>query len=266
MSFLGPKGTFTHEVASKLSDNLISFCTIPAVLESVSTGECDKGIVPIENSIEGSVTQTLDLFAHKYNLKILNEVVLPMNHNLIVNKGVKLEEITDIYSHSQALGQCQNFINQNNIQPHFAISTANAVKSIVGMENAAAIGNKKAAELYDMDILIDNIQDVSNNETRFVVVSNHDHVPTGNDKTSIAFSIFEDSPGALYKILGIFYEANINLAKIESRPSKKGLGNYIFFIDLVGHRFDENIKNILGRIEDNTSFFKVLGSYPIFQR
>lgn len=233
-------------------------------MDSVANDECDMGVVPIENSIEGAVSQTLDLFAHKHDLKIYDEVVIPINHNLIVNKGVKLDQITDVYSHSQALGQCQGFINENNIQPHFAISTANAVKNIVGNETSAAIGNRKAAELYDMEILISGIQDVSNNETRFVVVSKDDHEPTGNDKTSIAFSMYEDNPGDLYKILGIFYKSHVNLTKIESRPSKEGLGNYIFFLDFYGHRKDENISNILSEIKDTVAILKVLGSYPIF--
>lgn len=115
-----------------------------------------------------------------------------------------------------------------------------------------------------MEILISNIQDVSNNETRFVIVSQNDHAPTKNDKTSIAFSIFEDNPGELYKILEIFYKANINLTKIESRPSKEGLGNYIFFLDFYGHRENDKIKDILQKIDNNTSVLKVLGSYPIF--
>lgn len=177
---------------------------------------------------------------------------------------MKLDEIKDVYSHSQALGQCQGFINENNFQPHFAISTANAVKSIIGNNSSAAIGNKKAAELYDMEILISNIQDVSNNETRFVVVSNEDREPTGNDKTSIAFSLYEDNPGALYKILEIFYNAHVNLSKIESRPSKEGLGDYIFFLDFYGHRKEEKIRDILSHVKQTTATLKILGSYPIF--
>lgn len=177
---------------------------------------------------------------------------------------MKLDEIKEVYSHSQALGQCQGFINENNFQPHFAISTANAVKSIIGNKSSAAIGNKKAAELYDMEILISNIQDTSNNETRFVVVSNKDHKPTGNDKTSIAFSLYEDNPGALYEILEIFYKAHVNLTKIESRPSKEGLGNYIFFLDFYGHRMEEKINEILSQIEQTTASLKIFGSYPIF--
>ena len=178
---------------------------------------------------------------------------------------MKLEEITDVFSHSQALGQCRKFINDYGLQPHYAISTARAAKNIIGENNFAAIGNAKAAELYDLEIADTGIQDVDNNETRFVVVSKKDHEVTGNDKTSIIFSIFEDHPGELYKILGIFNKDNINLTKIESRPSKRGLGKYLFFVDFYGHRNDNTIKKILKALELNTSFLKVLGSYPEFK-
>lgn len=264
ISFLGPKGTFTHEAANLLSDDLVEYCTIPAVMESVQFGQCQFGVVPIENSIEGPVGQTLDSLAHKFDLKIYGEIVIPINHNLLVNTGVKLDEITEVYSHSQALGQCREFLNKYNLQPHYAISTARAAKSIIGKNNLAAIGNAKAAELYDLEIAASAIQDVDNNETRFVVVSKEDHEVTGNDKTSIIFSIFEDHPGQLYKILGIFNRDKINLTKIESRPSKRGLGKYIFFVDFYGHRKDKVIGKILEELRLNTSFLKVLGSYPEF--
>lgn len=264
ISFLGPKGTFTHEAANLLSDDLVEYCTIPAVMESVQFGQCQFGVVPIENSIEGPVGQTLDSLAHKFDLKIYGEIVIPINHNLLVNPGVKLDEITEVYSHSQALGQCREFLNKYNLQPHYAISTARAAKSIIGKNNLAAIGNAKAAELYDLEIAASAIQDVDNNETRFVVVSKEDHEVTGNDKTSIIFSIFEDHPGQLYKILGIFNRDKINLTKIESRPSKRGLGKYIFFVDFYGHRKDKVIGKILEELRLNTSFLKVLGSYPEF--
>ena len=140
-----------------------------------------------------------------------------------------------------------------------------AAKSIIGDKSKAAIGNSKAAELYGLEIIKPNIQDTDNNETRFVVVSKDDHKQTGNDKTSIIFSIYEDKPGGLYEILGIFQKNNINLTKIESRPSKKGLGKYLFFVDFNGHRDDETVKNIISGIEDNTYFLKVLGSYPEFK-
>lgn len=262
ISFLGPKGTFTHEAANVMGDNLIPYCTIPAVMESVVNGKSSYGVVPIENSIEGPVGITLDSLAHKFDLKIFKEIIIPINQNLIVNPGTEMEDIEDVYSHSQAIAQCQEFISNNKIQPHYAISTANAAKSIIGDKTKAAIGNSKAAEIYDLEILKHNIQDTDNNETRFVVVSKEDHEPTGADKTSIIFSIYEDRPGALYDVLGIFQKNGINLTKIESRPSKKGLGKYLFFIDYMGHRKDAVFEDIINEIDEKTYFLKVLGSYP----
>ena len=247
-----------------LGDELIPYCTIPAVMESVANNETKYGIVPIENSIEGSVGVTLDSLAHKFDLKIYREIIIPINQNLIVNPGCKLEDIEDVYSHSHAIAQCQEFITQNRIQPHYAVSTASAAKNIVGDRSKAAIGNRKAAELYGLEILEANIQDTDNNETRFIVVANNYHEPTGNDKTSIIFSIYEDRPGGLYNILGLFQKHDINLTRIESRPSKKGLGKYMFFVDFNGHVDDELIKNIIHEIEENTYFLKVLGSFPEF--
>ncbi len=264
ISFLGPKGTFTHQAANIIGDDLIAYCTIPAVLESVANGETDFGVVPIENSIEGPVGITLDSLAHKFDLKIYREIIIPINQNLIVNPGCTLEDIEDVYSHAQAIAQCQEFITENRIQPHYAVSTANAAKSIVGDNTKAAIGNVKAAELYGLEILESNIQDTDNNETRFVVVSNEHHRATGRDKTSIIFSIYEDRPGGLYNILGIFQKNNINLTKIESRPSKKGLGKYLFFVDFNGHMDGYTVKKIISEIDENTYFLKVLGSYPEF--
>ena len=261
---MGPKGTFTHEAANLVGDELIPYCTIPAVMESVKNGECSLGVVPIENSIEGPVGITLDSLAHKYDLKIFKEIIIPINQNLIVNPGTEMEDIEDVYSHSQAIAQCQEFISKNKIQPHYAVSTARAAKSIMGDKSKAAIGNAKVVELYGLEILKSNIQDTDNNETRFVVLSKESHEMTGKDKTSIIFSIYEDRPGQLYHILGIFEKYNINLTKIESRPSKKGLGKYLFFIDFNGHKDDGVVQNILKEIEENTYFFKVLGSYPEF--
>lgn len=265
ISFLGPKGTFSHEAASMLGDDLVPYCTIPAVMESIDSNQCVKGIVPIENSIEGPVGITLDSLAHEFDLNIVGEIVISINQNLIVNPGSKIEDIKDIYSHQQAISQCQSFIREKNIQPHYAVSTASAAKNIVGDKSKAAIGHSKSAELYGLEILEANIQDVDNNETRFIVLSKEDTNPTGNDKTSIIFSIYEDHPGSLYRILGIFDRYNINLTKIESRPSKQGLGKYLFFVDFYGHYKEEMIKKIIMDIEDNTYFFKVLGSYPEFK-
>jgi len=248
-----------------MGDELIPYCTIPAVMESVMNDETSFGVVPIENSIEGPVGITLDSLAHKFDLKIFKEIIIPINQNLIVNPGSKIDDIEDVYSHAQAIAQCQEFISENMIQPHYAVSTARAAKDIIGFKNKAAIGNRMAAELYNLEILEANIQDADNNETRFVVVSKNDHMPTGSDKTSIIFSIYEDRPGGLYNILGIFEKNNVNLTKIESRPSKKGLGKYLFFVDFEGHKDDDMVQNILAEIRNNTYFLKVLGSYPEFR-
>ena len=207
-----------------MGEDLIPYCTIPAVMESVANGDCSFGVVPIENSIEGPVGITLDSLAHKFDLKIFKEIILPINQNFIVNPGCKMEDIEDVYSHAQALAQCQDFVRKNNIQPHYAISTARAAKDIIG----------------------DKL--------------------TGDDKTSIIFSIYEDKPGGLYNILGIFEKNNINLTKIESRPSKKGLGKYLFFVDFNGHKDEELIQNILEEVQEQTYYFKVLGSYPQYVR
>lgn len=247
-----------------MGEDLVPYCTIPAVLESVEGGETEFGVVPIENSIEGPVGITVDSLAHDFDLKINKEIVIPISQNLVVNPGVKMEDIEDVYSHSQGIAQCRKFIRQHNIQPHYSVSTARASKDIIGYKHKAAIANKMAAELYGLEILESNIQDVDNNETRFVVVSKKDHEPTGNDKTSIVFSIYEDKPGGLYNILGIFQRNNINLTKIESRPSKQGLGKYRFFVDFNGHKNDELVQDILSDIREHTYFFKVLGSYPKF--
>ena len=235
-------------------------------MNSVVDGECYKGIVPIENSIEGPVGLTLDLLAHKIDLVIEKEIIIPVSHNLLICRDSDIDgigDITDVYSHSQALAQCQNYLENHNFKTHFTLSTAAAAKSIKGQRGVGAIGTLKAAELYGLKPIDKNIQDIKNNQTRFIILSKHPSEITGNDKTSILFSLSDDNPGGLYKILGLFSRDNINLTKIESRPSKEGLGKYIFFVDLEGHQDDKKIKKILNLLKEKTSFMKILGSYPI---
>ncbi len=265
VAFLGPEGTFSHEAASLLSDDLISYCSIQQVMGAVEREECICGIVPIENSIEGPVSLTLDSLIHNFDLKIKNEIVIPINHNLLAASDISVDEVENVYSHSQALGQCQPYLERHGMTAHYTLSTAAAAKRVAETGQDAAIGTLKAAELYDLKIIDRNIQENFNNETRFVVLDKEDSPITGNDKTSISLSLFEDKPGGLYELLGLFAENDINLTKIESRPSKEGLGHYIFFIDLEGHRLDDDIKSILNDLDNNTSFFKVLGSYPMFE-
>ena len=282
VAFLGPQGTFSHQAASLLSDDLVSYCSIQSVMAAVEREECVYGLVPIENSIEGPVSLTLDSLIHNFDLKIKNEIIIPINHNLLAAKDMSVDEIenvyshsqaaremsvedvSDVYSHSQALGQCQPYLERNNITAHYTLSTAAAAKKVAETGEGAAIGTLKAAELYGLKVIDTNIQENFNNQTRFVVLDKEDSPITGNDKTSISFSLFEDKPGGLYEILSYFVEADINLTKVESRPSKEGLGHYIFFIDLEGHRLDENISPILETLDEITDFFKVLGSYPVY--
>jgi prephenate dehydratase len=262
IGFFGPSGTFTEKAASLIGDNLIGFDSILDVLDAVKKDEVEVGVVPIENSIEGPVGVTLDLMVHDYDLKIKREIIIPISHNLLINQDAKIGDIELVYSHIQALSQCRNFTEKMDVVVNATPSTSAAAEMIKGEKNSAAIGTKKAAEIYGLKIAASNIQDYKNNVTRFVVLSKNDHEPTGKDKTSIVFSIMEDRPGGLYEILGVFADNGINLTKIESRPSKEKLGSYIFFVDLEGHRADKQIGYILNIIKSKVGYIKVLGSYP----
>ena len=245
-----------------IGDELIAFDSILDVLDAVETEGVDIGVVPIENSIEGPVGVTLDLLVHNYDLKIRREVIIPISHNLLINPDADIEDIKFVYSHIQALSQCRKFTEGLNVVVNATPSTSAAAEMVKGKKNEAAIGTKRAAEIYGLKVVASDIQDYKNNVTRFVVLAKKDHEPTGKDKTSIIFSIMEDKPGGLYEILGIFADKKINLTKIESRPSKEKLGSYIFFVDFQGHRTDEQIGYILNIIRSKVGYIKVLGSYP----
>jgi len=262
IGYFGPAGTFTEEAASLLEGELVAFDSIIGVLDAVKNKEVDMGVVPIENSIEGSVGLTLDLIAHDYDLCIKKEIIIPIHHNLLLNKEAEIDDIEIIYSHIQALSQCRKFIEKLNIKTQTASSTAGAAELVIGKKNSAAIATERAAKIYELKIAARDIQDYKNNVTRFIVLNDHDNIPTGNDKTSIMFSLIEDRPGGLYEILGEFAGMNVNLTKIESRPSKEKLGSYIFFVDFEGHRKDDKIKNLLNNIKSKIGYIKILGSYP----
>jgi prephenate dehydratase len=262
IGFLGPLGTFTEEAASLIQGSRVAFDTISEIFDAVETKKVDMGVIPIENSIEGSLGLTLDLLVHQYSLKIKREIILPINLNLLLNPDADLEDIKVVYSHDQPLLQCRKFLENLGTTTQATPSTAAAAEMILGHKNAAAIGTSRAAELYGLKIAAENIQDHQNNMTRFVVVGYEDHPPTMMDKTSIVFYIDQDRPGGLYEILGVFAQAEINLTKIESRPSKEKLGNYIFFVDFEGHREDRKIQNVLNKIRSKVAYLKILGSYP----
>jgi prephenate dehydratase len=267
IAYLGPQGTFTED-AALLHDKtaqLIPFPSIPAVAVAVTSGMAEEGVVAIENSLEGSVTDTLDLLIHESGVFIRKELVLPIEHYLLVKPGTEAGEVKVLYSHPQALGQCRNVIERcfPKVNVVAALSNAAAVEEMMAStHSAAAIGTRRAAELYGAEILARGIQDKASNVTRFVVLALTDHPPTGSDKTSLCFSFADDRPGVLCEVLQKFAERNINLAKIESRPSKESLGRYIFLIDIEGHHDDSLVSEVLKQVREVTSLFKVFGSYP----
>lgn len=273
LAYLGPSGTFSEEAAQRYNTagtfTLVPMPTIYDVIMSVDRGEVEEGIVPIENSVEGVVTTTLDVLVRSQNVTITEEFDLEIVHNLIARQGVTLEEITDVYSLFQPIAQCQNFLRKNlpNAQIHGTNSTAEAVALVSNnterFRRIAAIGTAKAAQIYHLPILKAAINDYPETITRFVVLGRTEERASGNDRTSLAVTTQADRPGGLYEILGIFANRNINLTKIESRPSKEALGKYIFFIDLQGHRTDPIVHEAIEAVNALVLTMKILGSYPI---
>lgn len=231
------------------------------VFEDVKLGKANYGVVPIENSIEGSVNRTYDLFL-EYDLKVCGEIIIRVSHCLIAHKNSKLEQIKTVFSHPQALAQCRKFLEQHNLKAISTFDTAGSVKMIKEekMMDSAAIASERAAQIYEMTILEREIEDVKNNSTRFFVLDKKDSPYSGEDKTSIIFAA-KSIPGALYKVLREFADRNINLTKIESRPTKQTPWEYHFYLDFEGHRNETKCQEALKNIEDKTLFIKILGSY-----
>ncbi len=269
IGYLGPQGTFAEEALLSRIDisqqELKAFPTVPSVIHAVDQGKIEQGIVPIENSIEGSISVTLDVLAFEANVLVEREITVPVKHKLIVNKGMKSKDIKTIISHPHAIAQCRKFLNDNFPKTPIiaANSTAEAVKSVAEKnKDYAAIGTSLAAEIYGLVILKENIEDFEDNKTRFVLIGKKKVKRTGNDKTSIVCMIHEDRPGSLLQILQEFSYRYVNLTKIESRPAKKSLGEYIFFIDIEGHIDDPIISETLKCLECKIKDIKFLGSYP----
>lgn len=267
LSYFGPAGTYTEE-AAHLYDaqaELIPFSTIPAVCQAVSDGAVDAGVVPIENSIEGSVVNTLDFLINESDLAIRYEIVLPIEHCLMVRPGADPAILQAIFSHPQSLAQCRHYLEDHYpaARPTASLSNAAAVTEMLSSPApAAAIGPQRAAQLYGAEIIDRGIQDRANNMTRFVVVAPTDHAPTGQDKTSICFSFAQDAPGSLYQALGVFALRGLNLVKIESRPTKESLGRYNFLVDCAGHRANPVVQEALTVLAEQVSSLKIFGSYP----
>lgn len=236
------------------------------VFENVKIGKVNYGVVPIENSIEGSVNRTYDLFL-EYDLKVCGEIIIRVSHCLIAHKNSKLEQIKTVFSHPQALAQCRKFLEKHNLKAISTFDTAGSVKMIKEekMMDSAAIASERAAQIYGMTILEREIEDVKNNSTRFFVLDKQDSPYSGEDKTSIIFAA-KSIPGALYKVLKEFADRNINLTKIESRPTKQTPWEYHFYLDFEGHRTETKCQEALKNIKDKTLFIKILGSYKAAEK
>ncbi len=270
LAFLGPAGTYTEQAAIDYDPGaeLVPFPSEAAIAAAVESGDADEGIVAIENSLEGAVSATLDLLIHDTKLLIKQEVVLPIKHLLVGPPGTSLNDVEVAYSHPQALAQCRAFLARElpEVKPVASLSTASAVQDMIGHgRGATAIASARAADLYGAEVLAREIEDNPNNETRFVVLAVSDSAPTGDDKTSTWFSFDEDAPGILHSVLGEFSTRNINLAKIESRPNKQALGQYIFLVDMNGHREDAVVTTALDEVRRQVSVLRVMGSYPRYR-
>jgi prephenate dehydratase len=273
IGFLGPPGTFSEEAL--LSDpglaaaEVTALPTFPDVLNAVEDGRTDLGFLAIENSIEGTVNANLDALIFDRNLLIVREVVLTIQQNLLVPAGTRLADVKRVISFPHATAQCRRWLQTNlpGVEEVAAASTAEGVR-LVGEEKpagTAAIGTQLAATLYGLDVVARDIEDHDENATRFVAVARPEHgipPPTGHDKTSIVCFQFENRPGSLHTILGQFSARNLNLTKLESRPTKKGLGDYCFIIDLDGHIDDEVVADCLRDLHATLPSVKFLGSYP----
>ena len=267
IAFLGPVGTYTEEAALRYDPDadLRPYPSIASAGLAVLTGEADESVVPIENSLEGSVNFTLDLLIGQSGLFIRKEIVLPIEHYLMGKPGTRPTDVQVVYSHPQALAQCQGYLERNfpQAQQMASLSTVAAVTDAQASPvPAAAIAPKRAAALNGAEIIATGIQDVAANVTRFAALGKSDHPATGQDKTSICLTFDQDVPGQLYQVMGEFARRDINLAKIESRPTKQSLGQYIFWIDCNGHREDADMKEAIEAISKAVSSIRVLGSYP----
>lgn len=264
VAFLGPSGTFCEQAAYQhfgSSPSYLAYRTINDVFRAVLGGEADYGVVPVENSLEGSVHLTLDLLLES-NLCVCGETELQIRHNLLAKQGTKINEIKQLFSHPQAFAQCRRFLEENLPQTEKieVTSTARAVEMIRG-NNQAAIGTELAAKIYNVEILAKNVEDNPNNFTRFFILGHKDHTPTSKDKTSIIFSVHH-KPGALYRAMKCFASRKLNLTRIESRPIKGKPWEYVFYLDFEGHRCDPKCQEALEDLKKKSLFLKVIGSYP----
>ena len=264
VSFLGPLGTFSEEATIRqFGENIETIPTdsIDEVFNHVQSGIAHYGVVPVENSTEGAISRTLDLLLTK-DLKICGEIILPVHH-FFLSKNTNIKKIKTIYAHGQSLAQCHDWLINNapDIKKVAVMSNAEGAKLASKEKNTAAIASSRAAGLFNLKMLFENIEDEQNNSTRFLVLSSQDVKPSNNDKTSIVVAT-KNKPGAIAELVAPFAKNKVSMTKLESRPSKIGMWEYVFFIDIEGHQTNKSVKAALNIIESKASFMKILGSYP----
>lgn len=264
IAYLGPEGTFTQAAALKHfghSVATVAHSAIDEVFRDVEAGACHYGVVPVENSTEGVITHTLDMFLNS-PLKIVGEVQLRIHHNLL-SKGDALGAVRRVYAHQQALAQCREWLDEHlaGVERIAMSSNAEAARHVAGETDAAAIASREAADIYQLRVLAGNIEDEPDNTTRFLVIGRETVAPSGRDKTSLLISA-PNRPGALYDLLAPLAAHGISMTRIESRPSRRGMWEYVFFADIEGHGIDPKVAKALEALAGKAAMLKVLGSYP----
>ena len=268
-AFLGPFGTYSEQAAIEFAGSAAELLEMPNFADAVAAveqGKADFAVIPVENSIEGPVSQSLDILIHDTDLKLFAEIVVPIQHVLVGLAGANLQQVTHVHSHPQALAQCSKWLRTH--LPHAeqvaAMSTSGAVQTIAQGDDpsSVAIGPQRAQVMYGGDILARNIQDAANNRTRFMVLATEDAAPTGRDKTFIAMRLDKNLPGSLHKALGPFAAADVQLTNIITRPTKRELSEYVFLVDFEGHRREPHIAAVLEDMRAITQTLKVIGSCP----
>ncbi len=264
VAYLGPQGTFSQEAVSRHfggATAAVPCGSIDEVFRQVETGAAGYGVVPVENSTEGAIGRTLDLLLSKPT-KVCGEILLPI-HQCLMSKTGSRSRIKKIYSHAQSLAQCQLWLNKNlpNVERVAVISNAEAARLASRDQSAAAFASKAAAKLYGLKIIEERVQDEPNNVTRFIVLAAHDAAASGRDKTSLVMSA-RNVPGAMHDLLAPLAANQVSMTRLESRPSRAGLWEYVFYVDVEGHQQDANVARALAELKKKASFLKILGSYP----
>lgn len=268
IAHLGPRGTYTEvaALAWRPDADLLPVPSVGTAVDAVIAGTADEAVCAMENSIEGTASiETLDLIAQEdFPLLVCGEVVVAIQHMLVGAPGTDLASAVEVHSHPSALLQCRQSLGRlaPDAKPVAALSTSGAIEAAMQAPGTLAIGNARSAEIYGAEILARDIGDEAGNQTRFIVLSRQPTSPSGDDKTSLAFTTQHDRPGSLVEVLGLFSSRGLNLSRIESRPTRRQLGTYVFFVDIHGHRDDPLLADAIREASQITHWLRVLGSYP----